>query len=508
MNENKIWDCLLRQIGNPYGVAGLMGNLYAESALNPKNLQNSYEKSLGMTDDQYTAAVDDGSYANFVNDGAGYGLAQWTYSTRKAALLSFAQAWGLSIGDLDMQLAFLIDEMQADFWSVFNTLCNARSVRESSDAVLLKYEKPKNQSVENQEKRAALGQDFFDRYGTRNKLTIYLRLFRNANCYKKGQRITPSGVQVHSTGANNPWLHRYVQPDDGRIGGNAYNNDHNRPGLKTCAHAYIGRQTDGTVAVYQALPWNMCCWLSANGSKGNANKLGYLGFEVCEDGLADAVYFQRAVQEQAAMLTAYLCQKYAIDPDAMVRDHKELHGMGLASNHGDVAHWLKNFGYTMDDFRAWVKAYMEKGVEAEYIDCDEGGNKLYQAKATCSGSYLNLRAEKSTESASIERIMKGDTVDVLNDSDPDWWRVQYNGETGYAMRKYLMPISTESEETAPDEPGPQDSDVPTGPAGEPLTPESAAVDDPGPLPRAKLQEMRACLADCLSIVNQALGLEG
>lgn len=36
---------------NRSGAAGLMGNLYAESALNPKNLQNSYEKKLGHTDE-------------------------------------------------------------------------------------------------------------------------------------------------------------------------------------------------------------------------------------------------------------------------------------------------------------------------------------------------------------------------------------------------------------------------------------------------------------------------
>ena len=70
-NEQKIWSFLFGKIGNAYGVAGLMGNLNAESGLNPNNLQNSYEKSLGMTDAQYTAAVDNGSYTNFAKDSAG-----------------------------------------------------------------------------------------------------------------------------------------------------------------------------------------------------------------------------------------------------------------------------------------------------------------------------------------------------------------------------------------------------------------------------------------------------
>ena len=82
-NEKIIWDYLKAKGLNDYGTAGLMGNLFAESALNPKNLQNTYEKSLKLTDAEYTKKVDDGSYTNFVNDKAGYGLAQWTYWSRK-----------------------------------------------------------------------------------------------------------------------------------------------------------------------------------------------------------------------------------------------------------------------------------------------------------------------------------------------------------------------------------------------------------------------------------------
>lgn len=112
------------------------------------------------------------------------------------------------------------------------------------------------------------------------ELTIYERYFYQADCFKNAIRQTPVGVQVHSTGCSNPFLRRYVQPDDGRIGVNPNSNSHNRPGLTTCASAYIGRQSDGTVAVYQTLPWDYRCWLSGSGEKGNANRLGYIGFEI------------------------------------------------------------------------------------------------------------------------------------------------------------------------------------------------------------------------------------
>ena len=161
--EKTIWDFLYGKLGNAYGAAGMMGNLYAESALRPNNLQNTYEKKLGMTDAEYTAAVDGGSYTNFVRDSAGYGLAQWTYCSRKQALLEFAQAAGKSIGDLQMQLDFLWKELQG-YTSVLNTLKTATTMKAASDAVLTGYERPADQGDAVKENRAGYGQSYFDKY--------------------------------------------------------------------------------------------------------------------------------------------------------------------------------------------------------------------------------------------------------------------------------------------------------------------------------------------------------
>ncbi len=163
MSEKKIWDTLLAKIGNPFGVAGLMGNLFAESGLRPDNLQNTYEKKLGMSDASYTAAVDNGSYSNFIKDSAGYGLAQWTHRSRKEKLLAFARERGASIGNLDMQLDFLMKELTG-YSSVLKTLRTATSVREASDIVLTKYERPADQSEAAQARRAAYGQKYYDKY--------------------------------------------------------------------------------------------------------------------------------------------------------------------------------------------------------------------------------------------------------------------------------------------------------------------------------------------------------
>ena len=136
-----IWNYFKGKGLNNFAVAGIMGNLYAESGFKPTNLQNTYEKKLGYTDATYTAAVDKGSYTNFVKDSAGYGLAQWTYWSRKQALWEYAQSVGKSIGDLTMQLDFMWKEMQG-YKSIMTTLKSATSVLEASNAMLTQYEKP------------------------------------------------------------------------------------------------------------------------------------------------------------------------------------------------------------------------------------------------------------------------------------------------------------------------------------------------------------------------------
>lgn len=162
-NPSTIWNYFEGKGLNDFAVAGIMGNIYAESGFKPTNLQNAYEKKLGYTDDSYTAAVDNGSYGNFVKDSAGYGLAQWTYWSRKQALLEYARSVGKSIGDLSMQLDFMWEEMQG-YKSMMTTLNSATSVLEASNAVLLQYERPADQSESAQNRRAGYGQTYYDKY--------------------------------------------------------------------------------------------------------------------------------------------------------------------------------------------------------------------------------------------------------------------------------------------------------------------------------------------------------
>lgn len=169
VDEKKIWDYFMDKLGSAYGVAGLMGNLNAESALRSNNLQNTYEKSLGMADAVYTAAVDNGTYTNFVKDSAGYGLAQWTYWSRKQKLYDFAKAAKKSIGDFDMQLDFLWKELSESYKTVVNDLKTATSVLDASNSVLLNFERPANQGESVQKKRAEFGQKYYDKYAPKTE---------------------------------------------------------------------------------------------------------------------------------------------------------------------------------------------------------------------------------------------------------------------------------------------------------------------------------------------------
>ena len=114
-----------------------MGNIYAESGLSSINLQNSFEKKLGYTDASYTSGVDAGTYTNFVRDSAGYGLCQWTYWSRKQALLEFCHSKGTSIGDLEMQLEFMYKELSENYGTVMSVLRSATTVLQASNSVLL-----------------------------------------------------------------------------------------------------------------------------------------------------------------------------------------------------------------------------------------------------------------------------------------------------------------------------------------------------------------------------------
>ena len=194
--EKFIWNFLSEKGLNAFATAGLMGNLYAESALRPNNLQNSYESRLGMTDKGYTAAVNNGTYKNFATDKAGYGLAQWTWHTRKRALLDYARAKGKSIDDMQMQLEFLWKELQG-YSRTMAVLRSAKTVKEASDIVLTDFEKPADQSSAVRTRRAKFGQGYYDKYSKSPAQSATA----NQNAEKKTLYCVQFGAYRYESGA-------------------------------------------------------------------------------------------------------------------------------------------------------------------------------------------------------------------------------------------------------------------------------------------------------------------
>ena len=268
-------------------------------------------------------------------------------------------------------------------------------------------------------------------------MNLHKLILTNNACYKAGRTITPRGIMVHSTGANNPNLKRYVGPDDGLLGKNQYNNHWNtdKPGgRQVCPHAFIGKLADGTIAAYQTLPWNMRGWHCGSGAQGSGNDT-HISFEICEDNLTDSAYFN-AVYKEATELCAYLCKQYGIRPERpYLICHSEGHELGIASNHGDVMHWFPKHGKSMDTFRVEVKRLLENGnsgtapaasktvdeLAREVIRGDWGNGAERKNRLTAAGydyaavqakvnEILSGKSASATPTYETYTVAKGDTL--------------------------------------------------------------------------------------------------
>lgn len=213
------------------------------------------------------------------------------------------------------------------------------------------------------------------------------------------------GILWHSTGANNPWLKRYVQPSDNDpnkanllalLGVNQNHNDWNHVEHQAGLNCWIGKLADGSVAAVQTMPWDYRPWGCGSGKKGSCNT-GWIQFEICEDGLSDPDYFAK-VYKEACEITAYLCKLYNIDPHGTVKVngatvpailcHADSCTLGLGSNHGDVLHWFPKFGKSMETARNDVAALLSGATSEEEDDMTE-----LQVKEICKQVMAEQRKE-------------------------------------------------------------------------------------------------------------------
>lgn len=258
-------------------------------------------------------------------------------------------------------------------------------------------------------------------------MNLHELIFTENACYKAGKKIAVRGIMVHSTGANNPWLRRYVGPNDGLLGENKYNNHWNQEmEREVCVHAFIGKLADGTIATYQTLPWNHRGW-HAGGSANNT----HIGFEICEDGLADASYFN-AVYTEAVELCVYLCKLYGLSEKDIIC-HSEGYRKGVASNHADVLHWFPKHGKSMDTFRADVKALLEAAEETPSDPCDD---VIYPE--TLTSGFYRVRKSWSDNKTQLGAFRNLSNAKVLADNNPGYYVFSPEGICFYPVESYTI----------------------------------------------------------------------
>lgn len=218
-------------------------------------------------------------------------------------------------------------------------------------------------------------------------------MMTNSTCYRQTKPMEIKGILWHSTGANNPKISRYVQPDDQAknkqqllsiIGINKNKNDWNHIEYKAGVNAFIGKLADGSVSTVQVMPWNYRPWGCGSGKYGSCNS-GWIQFEIAEDNLGDKDYFDKVYQE-ACELTAYLCKKFNINPLARlsyngvfvptILCHADSYWLGLGSNHGDVLHWFNKYGKTMEHVRQDVFKLLQQEEDVEEDMTQEKFNEM------------------------------------------------------------------------------------------------------------------------------------
>ena len=234
----------------------------------------------------------------------------------------------------------------------------------------------------------------------------------NSTCYKKTRKMKVKGILLHSTGANNPNIKRYVQPFEGvdnydeliaLIGKNNGRNDWNHIDRQAGLNAWIGKLADGTVATVQTMPWNYRPWGCGSGSKGSCND-GWIQFEICEDDLNNEEYFN-AVYNEAIELCAYLCKLYGLNPKGLVNHngvsvpvitcHADAHFLGLGSNHGDIHTWFNRYDKNMND----IKNDIEKLLKNKDIKNSKPKKEVYRVRRSWSDAKSQIGAYKALDNA-------------------------------------------------------------------------------------------------------------
>lgn len=238
------------------------------------------------------------------------------------------------------------------------------------------------------------------------------------DCYVANKQITVTKLVLHSTATKGVMAYAWFS----RWNKSYLKGEINR---QVCVHGFVDNKE-----AWQYLPWNHRGWHGGGSSNNFA-----IGIEMCED-TYHTKSFCDATVKNAAELFAFLCKEFNLDPLKDIISHKEGYKLGVCSNHGDPEHWITKHGYTMDKFRKMVYDIMNppKPVEAPKPVATVVAKVGDILKTTAN---LNMRSGDSTTHSIILTIPEGTVVEYVATAPSGWFKVKYNGKTGFVSNKFI-----------------------------------------------------------------------
>jgi len=429
MNDKKIWDFFLEKFNNPIGVASLMGNLYVESKLDPMYVEGSYRRKLGMTSEEYTKAVDNGTYSSlqFIHDNVGYGLVQWTYYTRKEGLYVYCVKNGFSIGLLDAQLEYIWQELQG-YKTVLTALLNAIDIRETSDIVAKRYEKPQHTEEEYLQKRANYGQTFFEKFAGGEVMNTYKTVESKLSSWKS-QGLSKPNIVVNLANACIGWPYVYGgrgEPCTPSSRGSRANPDY--PTIVSKCQVLSKRRSNCSgciwypsdyVLFYDCRGFTYWCLL-----QGASIKIEGAG--------ATSQYNNNSNWSEKGLIANMprdkVCCVFRYDSDTGKMEHTLLYdGQG---NYIHCSGEVKKVA--MSKYKATHYA-IPNGLYSVNPDV----KPICTAKVTApSGGTVNMRSKPNKDAPVVMRVPIGTTIDVY-EQGADWCKVKCGDKSGYIMTQFL-----------------------------------------------------------------------
>lgn len=447
-NALTIWQFFKAQGLTDAGAAAMLGNLFAESSLNPQNVEDEQEPKINYNDKSYTEAVDSGKYKNFEKDGVGYGLAQWTFSTRKEGLLKYIKSKGVSIGDLKAQLEYLVTE--GEYKKVEDLLKTTNSIKEASDRVLIDFENPEDKSETAKEKRRGFCQTYYNQYkGTEIEEVTNVPEVE----VTKIDKVVEEPKETAITEAKNRKIEYIVihytagtTSKKGKAKDQAIDFN-NRTGKERASADFI--VDDEEIVQYNDDILNKFTW-HCEGAKEESVAGGKfynictnensIGIEICstnKDGNYKVpndpgFYFTDAVLKLTINLVKNLMLTYNIDTDHVIR-HYDVTGqkcpgvIGWNEDSGDVSKW--------SEFKKSI--VIKKTETTSMIKEKEISFSSYCARVTTIGEEeLHCYQDKAENSALVKSYKRNDVLVIVKE-EKEWG---YTGK-GWVKIQYLEKIS-------------------------------------------------------------------